>query len=104
MYAVLEVAGEQFRVEKDAIIKTQKLQGEVGSTITFERVMMAADGENVTFGQPTISGAQVVGTIIENFREPKVIVFKKKRRKGYRKSNGHRQHRTAVRIDSISLS
>ena len=101
MYAYVEVAGQQFRVEKDKEIHTQKLTGNVGDSVAFDKVVLLADEKNITVGQPTISGATIKGTIVKQYREPKVIVFKKKRRKGYRVRNGHRQSRTAVRIEGI---
>lgn len=101
MYALVEIGGEQFRVEKDAKIRTQKLAGEYGTSVSFDRVLMVNSGDQVVVGQPTVAGAKVEGTIVDQDRDPKVIVFKKKKRKGYRKLNGHRQHKTIVRIDSI---
>lgn len=102
MYAMVEIGGQQYRVEKDKIIKTQKLQGEVGGNVTFDRVLLVAEGEQVRIGQPVVTGANVAGTIVDQFRDDKVIVFKKKRRKSYRRKNGHRQSLTKVRIDTIT--
>lgn len=101
MYALVEIGGEQFRVEKDAKIRTQKLAGEYGASVSFDRVLMINTEGQVVVGQPTVAGAKVEGTIVDQDRDPKVLVFKKKKRKGYRKLNGHRQHKTIVRIDSI---
>lgn len=103
MYAMVEIGGQQFRVEKDKTINTQKLVGEVGDNVTFERVLLVGDGEQVRIGQPVVAGANVAGTIVDQFRDEKVIIFKKKRRKSYRRKNGHRQSLTKVRIDGISL-
>lgn len=102
MYAMVEIGGQQFRVEKDKTIKTQKLPGEVGENVTFDRVLMVADGQQVRIGRPVVSGANVAGTIVDQFRDDKVIIFKKKRRKSYRRKNGHRQSLTKVRIDAIT--
>ncbi len=101
MYALVEIAGEQFRVEKDAKIRTQKLAGEYGTSVSFDRVLLVNNGSQVVVGQPLVAGAKVEGTIVDQDRDAKVLVFKKKRRKGYRKLNGHRQHKTVVRIDNI---
>jgi len=102
MYAMVEIAGQQFRVEKDKTIKTQKLVGEVGDNVTFEHVLLVGDGEQIRIGQPVVKGANVAGTIVDQFRDEKVIVFKKKRRKSYRRKNGHRQSLTKVRIEAIN--
>lgn len=103
MYALVNIAGQQFRVEKDQTIKTQKLPGEVGQSVSFDRVLLVADGDRVQIGTPALKGAAVQGTIVAQTRDDKIIVFKKKRRKGYRRTNGHRQPRTAVKIESITL-
>ncbi|MDZ7265913.1 MAG: 50S ribosomal protein L21 [candidate division KSB1 bacterium] len=101
MYALVEIAGEQFRVEKNAKIRTQKLAGEYGTSVSFDRVLLVNNEGQMLVGQPLVAGAKVEGTIVDQDRDPKVLVFKKKRRKGYRKLNGHRQHKTVVRIDNI---
>ncbi len=103
MYALVNIAGQQFRVEKDKTIKTQKLAGEVGQSVSFDQILLVADGDQVQIGAPILKGAAVQGTIVNQTRDDKIIVFKKKRRKGYRRTNGHRQQRTAVKIDSITL-
>ncbi len=103
MYAMVEIGGQQFRVEKDKTINTQKLHGEVGDNVNFDRVLLVAEGEQIRIGQPTVKGANVAGTIVDQFRDEKVLIFKKKRRKSYRRKNGHRQSLTKVRIDTISL-
>lgn len=102
MYAIVEIGSEQFRVEQGGTVSPQKLAGEAGSQVTFDKVLMIGEGENVTIGQPSVAGASVAGTIVEHYREPKVVVFKKKRRKGYRVTRGHRQPRTKVQIDGIT--
>ena len=103
MYALVSIAGQQFRVEKNQIIKTQKLAGEVGQAVSFDQVLLVADGDNVRIGAPVLNGASVQGKIVDQARDDKIIVFKKKRRKGYRRTNGHRQRRTAVQIEAITL-
>ena len=103
MYALVNIAGQQFRVEQNQTIKTQKLPGEAGQSVSFDQVLLVADGDNVQIGAPVLKGATVQGTIVNQTRDDKIIVFKKKRRKGYRRTNGHRQQRTAVKIESITL-
>ncbi|MGH7493712.1 MAG: 50S ribosomal protein L21 [bacterium] len=103
MYALVNIAGQQFRVEKDQTIKTQKLDGAVGESVSFDQVLLVADGADVRIGAPVLPGAAVQGKIVNQTRDDKIIVFKKKRRKGYRRTNGHRQQRTAVKIEAITL-
>lgn len=102
MYAVVEVGGKQFTVEKDAKILTEKIAGKTGDKIELDRVLMCVDGDTVKVGQPVVDGAVVKATIEDELRAKKVIVFKKKRRKGYRVKNGHRQQQVALRINEIS--
>lgn len=83
-------------------MRFEKLDGDVGSPVTFDQVLMVADGDTVTVGQPVVENAVVSGEIVEQGKAKKIIVFKYKRRKGYRRTQGHRQQFTAVRIDSIS--
>ncbi len=101
MYAVVATGGKQYKVEEGDVLQVEKLAGDIGSEITFDRVLMVADGENVTLGQPALDGAVVSGHVVEQGKEKKIIVFKMKRRKRYRRKNGHRQMFTAVKIDSI---
>lgn len=102
MYAIVEIAGNQYKVQKDEKILAPKLDGQVGDELTFEKVLLIADDGNVKVGQPTIDGASVKATILRNTRGKKVIVFKKKRRKGYRVKRGHRQDYTELQINEIS--
>jgi len=102
MYAVVEIKGEQFKVQKNDEILAQKVEGEVGSTLTFDRVLMIGDEGSVKVGQPTLSGVSVSATITGARRAPKVVVFKKKKRRGYRRTRGHRQSHTVLRIDAIT--
>ncbi|TAF33487.1 MAG: 50S ribosomal protein L21 [Cytophagales bacterium] len=101
MYAIVEIAGQQFKVEKDRFIYTHQLAGNEGDSISFDKVLLIDNGGAVRVGAPTVSGAKVEGKILSHVRGDKVIVFKKKRRKGYQKSNGHRQCFTKIQIDAI---
>jgi large subunit ribosomal protein L21 len=103
MYAIVEIAGQQFKVEKGQEIFTHRLEGELDAALAFDKVLLVDNGGDVTIGAPVISGAAVNVTILEHLKGEKVIVFKKKRRKGYRVRNGHRQYLTKIRIDSIAL-
>jgi len=101
MYAIVDIAGRQFKVEKDQQIFTPRLEGNPGSKVEFKDVLLVdADGK-LNIGEPTIKGAKVSGKIIEHLKGDKVIVFKKKRRKDYRKKNGHRQEFSKVLIEEI---
>ncbi len=104
MYAIVEIAGQQFKVAKDQKVFVNRLAGEEGDNVSFDKVLLAADGDNVTLGAPAIDGAQVGAKITRHLKGDKVIVFKKKRRKGYRVKNGHRQSLTEIVIESIVTS
>ena len=104
MYAIVEIAGQQFKVAKDQKVFVHRLAGEEGDAVSFDKVLLASDGENVTLGAPAIDGAQVGAKITRHLKGDKVIVFKKKRRKGYRVKNGHRQSLTEIVIESIVTS
>ncbi len=101
MYAIVEMAGQQFKVAKDQKVYVHRLQTEEGKKVTFDNVLLLDDGTNVTVGAPAIDGAAVEAKVIKHLRGDKVIVFHKKRRKGYRKKNGHRQSLTEIVIESI---
>ena len=103
MYAVIKTGGKQYRVAKDAVIKVARLDGEVGASVTFPEVLMVG-GDNPVVGAPTVAGASVTATVLEQTRGEKVIIFKKRRRKNYRRRNGHRQHLTVVRIADIAVA
>ncbi len=103
MYALVEIGGQQFKVAQGDEILTQKLPAEVGSKVSFDRVLMVVDGEAVQVGRPVVSGARVEGTVAGEQRAPKIIVFKKKRRKGYARTRGHRQQHTRIRIEQIVM-
>jgi large subunit ribosomal protein L21 len=102
MYAVVSTGGKQYRVEAGNELIVERVGGEAGSTITFDRVLLVGDGEAVTIGTPTVDGATVSGTVLGEALGPKLIVFKFKQKATYRRKNGHRQHLTRVRIDEIS--
>lgn len=101
MYAIVEMAGQQFKVAKDQKVYVHRLQIEEGKKITFDNVLLLDDGKNVTIGAPAIDGAAVEAKVIKHLRGDKVIVFHKKRRKGYRKKNGHRQSLTEIVVEAI---
>lgn len=101
MYAVVEIAGQQFKVEKDQKVFVHRLQTEEGKKVAFDNVLLLADGDKVTVGAPVIDGAQVGAKVLKHLKGDKVIVFKKKRRKGFRVKNGHRQSLTEIQIDNI---
>jgi large subunit ribosomal protein L21 len=101
MYAIVEIAGQQFKVEKGRFIYTHRLAGETNAELVFDKVLLVDNGGAVSVGAPTVAGATVNCTIIEHLKGEKVIVFKKKRRKGYQKQNGHRQSLTKIQIDEI---
>ncbi|MDM8555674.1 50S ribosomal protein L21 [Desulfococcaceae bacterium HSG7] len=103
MYAIIGSGGKQYRTEEGEFVRVEKLAGEVGDEIIFDKVLMFADGENVNIGRPLLEDVAVKGHIIEQGKYRKIIVFKYKRRKRYRRKQGHRQRYTAVRIDSIGL-
>ena len=104
MYAIVEIAGQQFKVVKDQKVFVHRLQTEEGAQVAFDNVLLIGDGDNVTVGAPAIDGAQVGAKVLKHLKGDKVIVFKKKRRKGYRKKNGHRQSLTEIVIESIAAS
>lgn len=104
MYAIVEIAGQQFKVEKDQKVYVHRLQAEEGKKVSFDNVLLLANGDKVTVGAPAIDGAQVGAKVLKHLKGDKVIVFKKKRRKGYRVKNGHRQALTEIQIDNIIAS
>ena len=101
MYAIVEIAGQQFKVEKGQFIYTHRLVGKEGDSIQFGNVLMSDDSGKMSIGAPFIKGLSVTGTILEHVKADKVLIFKKKRRKGYRKTIGHRQSLTKVQIEKI---
>jgi len=104
MYAIMEFKGFQYRIEKNAVMKVPYVEkAEIGSELTFDKLLMIGGEGDITLGKPIVSGASAVGEVLRHGREQKIIVFKKKRRKGYRKTQGHRQYFTEVKIKDISL-
>ncbi len=101
MYAIVDIAGKQFKVAQDQYIYAPKMEGEAGSNVSFDKVLLVDNGGSVEVGAPTVSGVKVSGKILEHVKGNKVIIFKKKRRKGYAVKNGHRQQFTKVQIESI---
>ena len=102
MYAVLSTGGKQYKVEEGDILRIEKISGDVGASVSFNKVLMFSDGEKVRVGTPLIDGISVSGHIVEQDKAKKILVFKYKRRKNYRRKQGHRQPFTAIKIDSIS--
>ena len=101
MYAIVDIAGKQFKVSKDQEIFAPKLSGEAGDKVEFNQVLLIDNDGKVKIGSPTVKGAKVSGKIVEHLKGDKVIVFKKKRRKGYKVKNGHRQAYTKLLIEDI---
>ena len=101
MYAVIKTGGKQYRVSNGDELKFERLDGNVGDSVTFDRVLMTSDGETVQVGKPYLESSKVVGTITQQGKNKKVVVFKYKRRKGYRRKKGHRKNFTLVRIENI---
>ena len=101
MYAIVEIAGQQFKVEKDQFIYTHRLAGKEGESVQFENVLMSDDNGKMSIGAPFVKGLAVTGKILEHVKADKVLIFKKKRRKGYRKTIGHRQALTKLQIEKI---
>ena len=104
MYAIVEIAGQQFKVAKDQKVFVHRLASEEGDKVSFDNVLLLEDGSNITIGAPAIDGAAVEAKVIKHLKGDKVIVFKKKRRKGYKKKNGHRQYLTELVIEGIIAS
>jgi len=102
MYAIVEIAGQQFKVEKDQQIFVHQLEGKEGDKVEFSNVLLVDDGGKIAVGAPAVEGAKVTAKIVEHAKGDKVIVFKKKRRKGYVVKNGHRQRFTKIAIDGIT--
>lgn len=102
MYAIVEIAGQQFKVEKDRKLYVNRLNGKEGSNIELGNVLLIENEGKVTLGSPSIEGAKISAKIVSHLKGDKVIIFKKKRRKGYQKSNGHRQYLSQIVIEGIS--
>lgn len=101
MYAIVDIAGKQFKVEKNQKLYVHRLAGEEGSSVSFENVMLLDNAGKVSVGTPSVKGAAVQAKVLQHLKGDKVIVFKKKRRKGYKVRNGHRQYLTQIQIENI---
>ncbi len=101
MYAIVEIAGQQFKVEKEKKVYVHRLPQEEGADVTFDRVFLVDNDGVIHVGAPVVEGAKVTATVLKHLKGDKVIVFKKKRRKGYRKKNGHRQYLTQIQITEV---
>ncbi len=101
MYAIVDISGKQFRAEEGLELKVPHQRQEEGAKISFDRVLLIDDGRDIKVGQPTVSGSTVEATVLQHGRDKKVPVFKKKRRKGYRVKNTHRQEFTVIRVENI---
>ena len=103
MYAVIKTGGRQFKVAPGQVVRVGKLEAEVGDAVSLAEVLLVKDGETLKAGTPLLAGVTVSATVVEQDRAKKIIVFKKKRRKGYQKKQGHRQDYTAIKITAINL-
>ena len=104
MFAIINIAGKQFRVEEGDQIKVPHLSTDAGKSLAFDKVLLINDGKKVQLGSPLLSNASISATVVEHGRGRKIRIFKKKRRKGYRRNNGHRQNYSLIKIDSISTT
>lgn len=104
MYAIVEIGGHQYRVSEDDVLYVDHLNEEEDETVTFDRVLLVNDDGDVKVGKPVVEGAEVEATLLDNLKDDKVIVFKKKPKKGYRVKRGHRQKLSQIRINSISTN
>lgn len=102
MFAVIKTGGKQYRVAADDVIVVEKLNAEAGASVTFDDVLLVSAGDTVKVGAPTVAGAKVTATVVDQRKGDKVKVFKKKRRNTYRRKRGHRQHESVVKITAIS--
>ena len=103
MFAIVDIAGQQFKVAKDQKVFVHRLDAKTGDKVSFDQVFMLADGDKVTVGAPAVANASVEAKVVRHLKDDKVIVFKKKRRKGYRVKNGHRQSLTEIVIESVGV-
>jgi len=104
MYAIVEIADKQYHVEKDSVLKVPLLNKEAGDKLELDRVLLYSDGSKIKTGNPILKGAKVSAEVVENGRDKTVIVFRKKRRKGFKVKRGHRQHFTKIKITNLSVA
>jgi len=103
-YAIFKAAGQQFKASKGDTLQVPKLEGEPGAKVIFDEVLLSSDGKKTNAGQPTVSGAKVTGEIVRHGKGTKIVVFKFKKRKNYRRKTGHRQQFTEIKITGLKLS
>lgn len=103
MFAIIKTGGKQYKVAEGDVVRIEKLDAQAGSTVDFNEVILVNDGKKDHIGQPTLAGATVTATVVEQMRDRKVIIFKKTRRHNYRRKNGHRQHLTVLKITKVAL-
>ena len=101
MYAIINISGKQYKAKSGTRLRVPKQDGKTGALLTFDEVLLINDGKNTKIGEPVLKGASVTGTIIEHGRDKKILVYKKKRRKGYQRKNGHRQWFTEIEFGTI---
>ena len=102
MYAIVEIAGQQFKITKDQKIFVNRLSAEEGTQVEFDKVLLTADGDKIQVGAPVVKGAKVTAKVLAHVKADKILVFKKKRRKGYQRMNGHRQPMTQIQIEGLA--
>lgn len=102
MFAIVEIAGQQFKVQEGQEIFVNRLDAQEGASVNFDKVLLTSNGDSVSVGTPVVSGASVSATVLEHLKGDKVVVFKKKRRKGYKVKNGHRPYLTKLKIEGIA--
>ena len=103
MYAVIRTGGKQYRVARNEVIRIEKIEAEPGSTVEFDEVLLVG-GEETRVGRPLVEGAKVTATVLDQIKGPKIVIFKKKRRKNYRRKRGHRQQLTVLRVQDIQVA
>ena len=101
MFAIIKTGGKQYRVTQDKVIRVEKLEASVGDSIFLDQVLMVHDGKDTKIGLPVVEGSKVEATVVDQMRDKKVLIFKKKRRHNYRRKKGHRQHLTVLKISKI---
>ena len=104
MYAIINISGKQYKAISGSRLRVPKQDGDLGNVLTFDKVLLTNDGKNTEIGNPTIKGSSVTATIINHGRDKKILVYKKKRRKGYQRKNGHRQWYTEIEFNSIEAT